>query len=82
MVSNLGPYGEQGALPLVVTRAVFVGLAKVSDHNWSIDSTDDRAQSDCFGRSSEHVAASDTAFGDDDARPLEGEKDLLEIWLW
>ncbi len=79
--SDLGPDGKQRALSLMVACPIGMGFAKITDDDRTIDCADDRAQRDLLGRPGEHVAPANTALRGHDARTLEGEKDLLEIWL-
>jgi len=80
-LAYLGPDGEQHALALVVAGPTCVGLPEVARHDGTIDGRDDLGERDVLGRPREHVPAADPALGTHQARPLQGEEDLLEVGL-
>ena len=72
---------RQHALPLVVARAVLVGLAEIAERDRSVDRRDDLRQPDLGRRSIQDVATADTALGPHEAGALERQQDLLEVRL-
>ena len=81
VLSQFGPDGQKDALALVVAGSVLVGFAEVSRLYRSVDGADDLAERDVVRRSGQDVAATHASLGTNQARPLEGEQDLLEIGL-
>ena len=81
VVAHVGPDAEQHALALVVAGAVLVGFAEVARDDWSVHGGDDLGEGDLFGRTSEHVATPDTAFGANQTDALQAQQDLLEVGL-
>jgi hypothetical protein len=75
------PDAEQDALTFVLARPVLMRTTEVSGSDGSVNSGDDLAESDLVGGSGEHVTASYTPLGTDEACTFEGEEDLLEIRL-
>jgi hypothetical protein len=75
------PDGQQHTLSVVVTGSILVWLSKVAERDRSVDSGDDLRESNLIGGLSEHISASDAAFRLDESGTLQGEEDLLEIWL-
>lgn len=68
-------------MALVVARAVLMGFTEVADGYRAIDGRHDLGKRDVLRFGSEDVAAADTAFGANDARPFEGQEDLLQVRL-
>ena len=66
MISHVMPYfgpnGKQGALSLVVASVIFVGGAKVTGHDRTIDGRDNFPKSQVIWRSGQDVAAPDATF--------------------
>jgi hypothetical protein len=81
VVTDVGPYSEQDALTLVITRAVAVGLTEVTRDDWSVHCRDDLGERDGFGASRQDVTAPDPSFGANESYALQTEKNLLEIGL-
>lgn len=75
------PNGKQHALALVIAGAVGVRLSEVAESDRAIDGSDDLCQMDLVRGPGQDVAAPDAALGSNESRPLEREKDLLEIGL-
>ena len=80
-LSDIGPHGEQDALPFVVAGAVFVRLAEVTRRDGAVDGRDDLGQGDLLGRACQDVAAPHAPLRPDQAGALEGQEDLLQVGL-
>ncbi len=80
-LADVGPDGQQDALALVVAGAVLVGLPEVAGGDGAVDRRDDLGQGDLLGWAGQHVAAADAPLRADQAGPLEGQEDLLEVGL-
>jgi hypothetical protein len=61
VVSRNIPNSEQDTLPFVVTRAVLVGLSKVTKGDGSVDGRNNVGQANVAWRFSQDVAASNSA---------------------
>jgi len=81
VLADIGPYGEQHALALVVARAILVWRAEISGHDRAVDRADDLAQGDLFRQPGENVSASHAALGSDEPGAFECQQDLLQIRL-
>ncbi len=81
VIADLRPDREKHALALVVAGTVLVRLAEVACHDRAIDGAHDLSKGDLLGGPRQHVTASDAPLGPDEARALQGEEDLLEVWL-
>ena len=79
--SHVGPHRQQDALALVVAGAVLVRLPEVTGNYRAVDGTHDLTEGDVGGRLGKHVTAAHTTLGTDHPRALEGEQDLLQVWL-
>jgi hypothetical protein len=58
-----------------------MGLTEVARHDRAIDRRDDLGERDPLRRTSQHVAAPDTALGTYETDALEAQKDLFEVGL-
>ncbi len=76
-----GPHREEDALAFVVTGAVLVGFAEISQRDRTIDGRHDLTEGDLVRSAGEGVATPHAALGMHDARPLQGEEDLFEVGL-
>ncbi len=56
-LADVGPDGQQDALPFVVARPVGMGLAEVSGRDGAVDGRDDLGQADVLGEPGQDVAA-------------------------
>lgn len=66
----------------MVARAVLVWLAEVPGLDRPVNRAHDLSERDLLRGSGEDVAATYTSLGADQAGPLEGQQDLLQVWLW
>ena len=80
-LAGLVPDRDQDALAFVVAGTVAVRLAEVADRDRSVDRRDDLRQLDSGWVPGQDIAATDAAFGAHQPGALEGEEDLLEVWL-
>jgi len=80
-LTDVGPYGEQHALALVVARSVGVGLAEVTCGNGPVDGGHDLGQADLLRQPGEDVATPDAPLRAHQPGSLESEEDLLEVGL-
>ena len=80
-LADVGPDGEEDALPLVIAGSVFVRLAEVAGGDRPVDRGDDLGERDLFGRPRQDVATADTTLGAHQPGTLECQEDLLEIGL-
>ena len=81
VVPDLGPHGEEGALALVITRAVGVRLPEVAGGDRPVYGAHDLAERDLVRGPGEDVAAAYAALGAHQTGALEGEQDLLQVRL-
>ncbi len=81
VVAHFGPYREQGALALVVAGPVFVGLAKVTRHDWPIDGSDNLTEGQLLGWAGQDVTPANAALTGNDSGALEREQDLFQVGL-
>ena len=72
VLTDGGPHGEQDALPLVVAGAPLVRLTKITDDDRAVDSSNNLAQGELVRRVRQHVPATYTALGTDQASALQG----------
>lgn len=75
------PNCEQHALSFVIARAVGMRFTKITKGDRTINCGHNFGQPDLAGWSCKHVAATHAAFALHEARALQGEQDLLQIWL-
>ena len=68
-------------MSLVVTGAVVVRLAEVTEGDRTIGCSDDVREANVFGALGEHVSATNAALGLHEPCALQHEKDLLEVGL-
>ena len=81
VLAHVGPHGQQDALTLVFTGTVLVRPPEVAGHDGTVDGAHDLSQGDVPGGSGQDVPTAHATLRADQARPLEGEKDLLELGL-
>lgn len=75
------PNSEQHALSFVIACSVGMRFTKITESDRTINCGHDFGQLDLAGWSCKHVAAANAAFALYEARALQGEQDLLQIWL-
>ena len=80
-LADVGPDGQEDALAFVVAGTIGMGLAEVSGRDGAVNSRDDLGQADVLGGAGQDVTAPDAPFGTHQARPFEGQQNLLEIRL-
>ncbi len=81
MGPDVVPHLKQDALALMLTRTVLVWSTEVACGDGAIDGAHDLRERDLDGGARQHVATTDAALGQHQARALEREEDLFEVWL-
>ena len=81
LFANRRPHRQQNALPFVVACPVGVRLAEVTEGDWAIHGGEDGCQRDVLRVSGKDVPASNAPLGLHEARTLESEENLFEVWL-
>jgi hypothetical protein len=81
VVAHVIPNGQKNTLALVVTRAIFVRLAKISKLNWPVYRTHDFGQGDVVWMFRQNVSTTDPSLGPHESGAFERKQDLFKVWL-